>query len=185
MKTCRKCGAEYYGRCKICLKAYHRKYRQDNAERIAATVKSYYSKNRDKILEYTKEYCRTEKSKKYRNDYEKRRRKTDPIFKLRRNCSSLIRIVMKSGKAGSSITNYLPYTMLQLKEHLEKLFDQNMNWENYGTYWHIDHIMPQSKLPYTSMSDENFQKCWALDNLQPLEAIENIKKSNKVPNVPK
>ena len=45
--------------------------------------------------------------------------------------------------------------------------------------WQIDHIISQSKLPYTSMSDDNFNKCWALENLQPLEAIANIKKSNK------
>jgi hypothetical protein len=30
------------------------------------------------------------------------------------------------------------------------------------------------------MTDENFKKCWALDNLQPLEAIANIKKSNRL-----
>jgi hypothetical protein len=30
------------------------------------------------------------------------------------------------------------------------------------------------------LKDENFQKCWALDNLQPLEAIENLKKGNRV-----
>ena len=54
-----------------------------------------------------------------------------------------------------------------------------MNWENYGE-WHIDHIYPQSKLPYDSMEHPNFLKCWALDNLQPLWAEENRKKSNKV-----
>lgn len=62
----------------------------------------------------------------------------------------------------------------------EKQFDSNMNWSNYGKYWHIDHIYPQSLLPYTSMTDENFKKCWALDNLQPLEKIANIKKGNKI-----
>jgi len=50
-----------------------------------------------------------------------------------------------------------------------------MNWDNHGKYWHIDHIMPQSILPYISMEDDNFKKCWALDNLRPLEAIQNMK----------
>jgi len=44
----------------------------------------------------------------------------------------------------------------------------------------VDHIYPQSLLPYDSYDDPNFQKCWALENLQPLEAIENLKKSNKI-----
>ena len=29
-----------------------------------------------------------------------------------------------------------------------------------------------------TMTEEEFKKCWALDNLQPLEAVENIRKSN-------
>ena len=28
--------------------------------------------------------------------------------------------------------------------------------------------------------DDNFKKCWALDNLRPLEALENLKKGNKI-----
>jgi 5-methylcytosine-specific restriction endonuclease McrA len=61
-----------------------------------------------------------------------------------------------------------------------------MNWDNYGVYlknkdkkWHIDHIIPQSTLPYTNMEDENFKKCWALENLRPLESVENMKKGSK------
>jgi 5-methylcytosine-specific restriction endonuclease McrA len=55
-----------------------------------------------------------------------------------------------------------------------------MTWDNYGSYWHVDHIYPHSKLPYDSMDHPNFLKAWALNNLQPLEAIENMKKSNKI-----
>lgn len=68
-----------------------------------------------------------------------------------------------------------------------------MNWNNWGRYnaetwddndpstwtWQIDHIIPQSKLKYTSMDDENFKKCWALDNLRPLSSKENLEKGNK------
>lgn len=74
----------------------------------------------------------------------------------------------------------LDYSPEELKEHLESLFDENMSWENYGTYWHIDHIIPQSKLLYKTLDDDNFKTCWSLENLRPLEAIENIKKSNKI-----
>jgi hypothetical protein len=59
---------------------------------------------------------------------------------------------------------------------LESKFDDKMSWDNYGSYWHIDHIIPQSKLLYNSMEDENFKKCWDLQNLQPLEATANMKK---------
>ena len=52
-----------------------------------------------------------------------------------------------------------------------------MSWENYGSYWQINHIYPQSKLPYTSMEEENFKMCWAL------EKIANIRKGNKINNI--
>jgi hypothetical protein len=57
---------------------------------------------------------------------------------------------------------------------LENQFNDKMNWENYGNYWHIDHIVPHSIFQYTSMEDESFMKCWALSNLRPLEAKQNM-----------
>tara|TARA_R110000744_G_scaffold286339_2_gene397677 strand:+ start:2228 stop:2368 length:141 start_codon:yes stop_codon:yes gene_type:complete len=44
----------------------------------------------------------------------------------------------------------------------------------------VNHIIPQSKLLFKSMEDDNFKKCWALENLQPLAASDNLKKSNKI-----
>jgi hypothetical protein len=58
-----------------------------------------------------------------------------------------------------------------------------MNWDNWGSgkgKWNIDHRKPDSLFNYKSIEDEEFQECWALSNLQPLDAMENIKKSNKI-----
>ena len=85
----------------------------------------------------------------------------------------------EGSKEGNSTLDTLPYTLSQLKEHLENQFEPWMNWDNQGE-WHIDHIYPQSKLPYDSMTHPNFLKCWALENLQPLEAKENIRKGNRL-----
>lgn len=63
-----------------------------------------------------------------------------------------------------------------------------MTWNNWGMYrsktwddndpvtwtWQIDHIIPCSDLPYLSMEDENFKKCWALENLRPYSAKQNL-----------
>ena len=54
-----------------------------------------------------------------------------------------------------------------------------MNWKNYGSYWHIDHIKPKTLFNYSSPEDKEFIKCWSLSNLQPLEKITNIKKGNR------
>lgn len=79
----------------------------------------------------------------------------------------------------------LPYTMEDLKIHLEKQFESWMNWDNWGPYttkyktWQIDHIIPQSKLPFTEVEDTNFLKCWDLTNLRPFETQANLRKGNR------
>ena len=79
----------------------------------------------------------------------------------------------------------LPYTMEDLRAHLEKQFLPWMNWENWGSYnsnhktWQIDHIVPQSSLPFTDVDEPNFVKCWALSNLRPLETVANFRKGNR------
>jgi hypothetical protein len=80
----------------------------------------------------------------------------------------------------------LPIKKVKTMPHLESLFEPWMTWDNYGPYkkaggrtWQLDHIIPQSALPYDSMNHCNFGKCWALENLRPLDSLENIRKSNK------
>lgn len=62
------------------------------------------------------------------------------------------------------------------KIYLEKLFTKEMNWENHGSYWHIDHIIP---LDSASTLEEILDLSY-YTNLQPLEKGENIRKSNKI-----
>lgn len=110
---------------------------------------------------------------------------------MRVNLSNAVGRALKTNKGSKnseSFLQYVPYTMNKLKLHLESQFESWMTWENHGKYnlktwndndsstwtWQIDHIMPQSILPYTSMEDENFKKCWALENLRPLGAKQNF-----------
>jgi len=43
----------------------------------------------------------------------------------------------------------------------------------------IKYIIPQTKLLYTSMEDDNFKKCWAINNLRPLSSKANFLKGHK------
>lgn len=113
------------------------------------------------------------------------------INKLRKSVSTLIRFGLKrnlSSKNGKSCSKYLPYTFTKLKKHIESLWEPWMNWSNFGQYkpklwndndpstwvWNLDHIIPHSLFNYTSMEDEDFKKCWALENLRPLNAKQNV-----------
>lgn len=71
------------------------------------------------------------------------------------------------------------FTINQLRKHLERQFSPEMNWENYGTYWHIDHIIPISAFNFEKPEDIDFRLCWSLKNLRPLEAKQNISKGAK------
>ena len=189
--------------CKKCHKLYMKQYREDNADQLKIDGKNhddnrkeykklYYQDNKIHITEVHATYKVNNKNdiRKQNNIYKKNKRDNDPSFKLRDNVRRLINYLLNTNnvsKNKKSILNFLPYTIQELKEHLEKQFEPWMSWNNYGKYnkkqwndgdvatwkWQIDHIMPQAYLNYTSMENENFQKCWALNNLRPLSAKQN------------
>ena len=167
-------------------------YRQNNKSKLAELSKTYYLENKEDIAEYKKLYQKdnVDKLNAYHRQYRKTRSENDPSFKLRRVFSTSIFKAMKANgasKAGLSIANYLPYTIKVLKEHLEKQFEPWMTWENHGAYrsdiwndsvqitwtWEIDHIIPQSDLPFDNFQHPNFIICWSLKNLRPLSAKQN------------
>ena len=68
-----------------------------------------------------------------------------------------------------------------LKDILEsiqkiKKYTEGMNFENYGK-WHIDHIIPLSS---AGNDLDRIKELCHYSNLQPLWAIDNIKKGNKI-----
>lgn len=79
---------------------------------------------------------------------------------------------------GSRSFEKLGYKPKDLAAHLEKQFDVNMNWKNYGTYWVIDHKIPIAHFIKQGIMEPKIIN--ALNNLQPMEKIANIKKSNKL-----
>lgn len=108
--------------------------------------------------------------------------------KIRRRISNIIHRHLLDETNEYSCLEFLEYTMPELKLHIELLFEDWMNWSNWKIYdpntwddgncltwtWNLDHIIPQAKLLYISMNDDNFKKCWALENLRPLSAKQNI-----------
>lgn len=181
------------------------RYRKKNREKLIIKSREYYNKNRESILsnsrkrkKQNREYKRKwrkkniEKSrcstnianKKWRkkNPGYMKKRLANPQFKLKCNISNLINMRLKkrlSSKKGKSVLDFLPYTIEELMQHLENLFQSGMTWNNHTIHgWHIDHKIPDCKFNYKNVTDEAFQECWALKNLQPLWALDNLKKSD-------
>lgn len=185
---------EYYLKNKEKIKTYQREYRENNPEVIKALRKKYLKENREKIKEAKIKYYQENKerlkevSRKYRKENPEKinknvrdRYKTDIHFQLKNRMRNAINVKLRNhgGKKDRSIKECLPYTIQELKEHLENKFLKGMSWENRSD-WHIDHIIPDSSFDYTSTTDEEFQKCWGLENLQPLWAMDNFLKGSKL-----
>ena len=126
----------------------------------------------------------------------KRRRRRDKLkkshsYRLRQNISRTILTALKNNKNGSTF-HHLPYTPQELNNYLKLLYEPWMTEKNYGVIrsdydpndqstwkWAIDHITPKSRFPYTSMNDESFKQCWALENLRPYCANKNAMEGDK------
>lgn len=139
----------------------------------------------------------TRVSREQRQENMKARWKNDPIYRLRRLVSVCIGKALKknskTGKGNSSVMDFLPYSIEDLKLYIENQFESWMNWENQGKWdnqtwndsdsttwtWQIDHIIPQSDLPYSSMEEDNFKKSWELSNLRPLNTKINATEGSK------
>lgn len=80
----------------------------------------------------------------------------------------------KSPKKMKEITGASPE---KYKDYLESKFTLNMNWNNYGDVWCLDHIIPCRKFNLENKGD--ILECFNYKNTQPIYCIVNsIKASN-------
>ena len=52
-----------------------------------------------------------------------------------------------------------------------------MNWDNYGSYWELDHVKPCSLFNFTIKNER--LECLHWMNTRPLEKRKNLHKRNK------
>jgi hypothetical protein len=149
-------------------KANAKAWKLSNSKRNSSNKAAWFQKNKPRLRE--------EWNKRFQED---------PEFRLRNNLRRAIWEALRYGggsKGGRSILDHLPYSMEDLKSHLEALWEPWMTWENYGVLdpkvrtWQIDHITPQVLLPFNDFAHANFLRCWALSNLRPLESSQNLSK---------
>ncbi len=114
------------------------------------------------------------------NKYQKNRRLSDPMFKIRHSIRTRVNAFLRkiNFKKQSNSSTLIGCTMEFLKEYLESLFTDGMDWDNYGrgkNKWHIDHIKPLS----LAQTEEDLIRLSHWSNLQPLWMVDNIRKGNR------
>jgi hypothetical protein len=142
----------YITPCKECIK-----------EQQHSTYTGEYHSNRISNLPLEKQQHRTQQLTE-----NARKRREDPKVRLKEALRARIYNSLKDNKDRSTL-EYLGCTIEQYKSHLELQFTPEMTWENWGTYWEIDHNIPLSK-----------GGTFHFTNTQPLTITENRKKSNKM-----
>ena len=176
-------------------KKWSEEYWKKNKEKISRKHKEYYQNNKDYFRKFQKEWLEKEenkeKNKLYRKKwyykggklvnqkYRREKLKSDPAFRAGINLRLRLNEYIKKGKYRKfgSFRDKLGCDWDFFKRYMEEQFVEDMSWENYGTYWHIDHIIP---LAAWDLSKEEDQKLAAhYSNLRPLKAIDNLKKGKK------
>lgn len=168
-------------------KVYHKQYYVKNRKKILEKQRIYREKNKEKKNEYAKKYYQLNKRKRqkyfslyWKSEKGKINSKRKYLKRQISHCiSTAINRCLKHNKNGHHWEDLVDYTLEELKQHLESLFQEGMTWNNHGR-WHIDHIRPISSFNLTDNKCEDFKECWTLENLQPLWAEDNIRKGNKI-----
>lgn len=143
-------------------------------EKPLTTEFFYRNKSNVRGFQYTCKICHKDhyKRKAWGNgnnkEYKNKRYQNDPEFRLLVNLRNRVNQYLKKGNQEKTI-DFLGCSIKEWVAYLEQQWDNNMTWENHGTYWEIDHIHPLSK-----------GGSFHFTNTQPMEVIENRKKSNKV-----
>lgn len=101
-----------------------------------------------------------------------------PAILIRRRIRTRVYLVLKGSLKSAPTLKLIGCSVEQLKSHLESQFTREMNWNNYGRLWHIDHKEPCSSFDLSNPSEQ--RRCFHYSNLQPLSAKENWSKHARI-----
>ena len=190
---------QYYQKNRLAISARNLKYRLENRDIIRLRGKKYYQQNKDKIKIYRddnkeriKEWFKIyrfnnkERLKIQRNNKREKRLVRNKIryhndiqYRLASVLRSRLTDAIRNNQKSGSAVRDLGCTIPELKFYIEGKFQDKMSWDNWGVNtWHIDHVIP---LAYFDLSNrEQFLKAVHYTNLQPMWAIENYSKHDKL-----
>lgn len=151
--------------CPICLTKIAKKKKGD---RIYCSARCLSKSNRLNNYHKWRETIRKNKKRRYH---------TNPMNALKERIRTRLYSFLKYQNRTKSQTTLemIGCDWETLKEHIESQFINGMTWENKDQ-WHIDHIIPLA----SANTEKEILKLAHYTNLQPLWAIENLQKGNKV-----
>jgi 5-methylcytosine-specific restriction endonuclease McrA len=196
VKACKSCNTEANRLVKLmCESCYKKELYKQNRDKFQLRNKSYYARNKEKILAEKKIYqvknndiINQKHRQFYANNRSKiikqnlayiiKRSKTDIAYRVSRNLRARLNKAVVNDFKNSSAVRDLGCSIAEFKAYLESKFTDKMSWDNYGRKgWHIDHIVPISK--FDLLNPTQAKLACHYTNLQPLWWSENLKKGNR------
>src|SRR5688572_27107022 len=176
--------------CKICSNIINKEWRQKYSQianketkdkKVCGCCKEErniqeYSKNRYAKDGFESE-CKVCKNK-YHNAYSKARKLYDPEFKLLTNLRSRLSEALRGNSKSQTTRQLIGADFEIFLKWIEYQLEEGMTLENYGSIWHIDHVLPLSS--FNLLDEEELYKAMNWANVRPLSPLKNIKKSNKI-----
>lgn len=184
-KVCSKCGIEKQNTefpigkayCRACGREMCKSYKQRNKGHISEYNKKYKGDHKEEVKEYNHDYNleHREEIQKRQTIYQCERKKTDPQFKMACDLRTKLSNTMKGGYKDSSIQTFgCEYNFLC--DWIKSQFTDEMSFENYGSVWNVDHVIPCARFNLINSDDRH--KCFHWSNLRPFKYIENLERNN-------
>lgn len=171
-----KSRSKLLSRCKACKRLHILDLKRERHHR---TYKDYYNTNREKMVAKSRKWNIENKERYYQIKKTYRDRHKDEIdFRIKENLGTRLRILVR--KEGHHFIDFLGCQLEFFKDWLQFNMSPDMSWENYGSYWHIDHIIPCNY--YDATDTQQVRLCWNWCNLAPLQGSLNCAKIDKIDN---
>ena len=162
--------------CKKCRSEYKKKHYKKNKERSIEQSIEYYKQNRARCRELGDAW--RDRNRERISEYRKNRYWTEPKYRITCYLRSKLHSILKESKSDNTF-NLIGCSPDYFMNYIESKFKDGMTWENYGFHgWHIDHIIPCNAFDLTKPEEQ--MKCFHYTNLQPLWAVENLAKNQRV-----
>ena len=143
-------------------------------------VNEFNKSNVNKCRRCHSEYCRLWKIKnrKEYNAYHRKYRANNPANKIKHALRTRLSKLINGVHLSRTLLMYVGCDFDFFMNWIHYQFTAEMNWNNFGEYWHIDHVLPVKRFDHESL--EAIRICWNWRNLRPLEAKENLCKKDEV-----
>jgi len=163
-------------KCKDCEKEAGRKYRQGAVGKQKA--QEWTKNNREKHTNLQANWYQQNKPK--INEKWRERYSTEASFKIHHLSKTRIRQAFNNQNLRKSnrTIEYLNCSIPFLIEWFKKCFTGEMNIDNHGSLWHIDHVIPVNTFDLTDQND--IVLCFSWYNTMPLLGSENMSKHDKI-----